>query len=152
MRVFAGLLMVVALGVVGCGESEEVKLTQQKRDFVTQKLRDPLTVQFKDEKLTDKGWLCGQINSKNAYGAYVGFTRFAVRSDDDAWIEGQGYVGKGSQSSERTLEVLDAQIQVMKQLVETRKANPQFVPPSDGEIEDMAEAQRFSDNWQKYCS
>ena len=69
-------------------------LIQSKRGHAVQNLRDPATVQFKNEQLTSLGWLCGEMNGKNAYGAYTGFKRFVSRSYDDAYIEGSGYAGK----------------------------------------------------------
>ncbi len=52
------------------------------------KLRDPSTAQFTEltayrtgEKLT----LCGQINAKNAFGAYVGAAPFII-SDDGIFV------------------------------------------------------------------
>ena len=143
-------IFLAAIVLTACGDS---KLTQQKREFVTQQMRDPGTVQFKDEKLTKQGWLCGQVNSKNAFGAYVGFKRFAARNHDDAWIEGVGYAGKpGADSADRTFEAMDVQIRVLGEILEAKKANPGFLNPSDAQIKSMVEAELFEDRWKKHCA
>lgn len=45
---------------------------------LTDTLKDPSSAQFRDLFLSGKAMpvLCGEINSKNSYGAYVGFSRF----------------------------------------------------------------------------
>jgi hypothetical protein len=146
-------LFMAAIVLTACGDSEKSKLTEQKREFVTQRMLDPGTAQFKDEKLTKQGWLCGRMNSKNAFGAYVGFKRFAARNHDDAWIEGVGYAGKpGAHSTDQTFEAMDAQIRVLGEILEAKKANPGFVRPSDAQIESMAEIELFEDRWKKHCA
>lgn len=47
-------------------------------DTVGATLKDPFTAHF--IFVADKGlsFVCGQVNSKNSYGAYTGFKRFAV--------------------------------------------------------------------------
>lgn len=146
-------LFLGAVVLTACSDSENSKLAQQKREFVVQQMLDPSTAQFKDEKLTKQGWLCGQINSKNAFGAYVGFKRFAARNFDDAWIEGLGYAGKpGADSTAHLLEAMDAQIRVLGEILEATKANPGFVSPSDVQIESMVETELFADRWKKHCA
>lgn len=45
-------------------------------------LRDPSSAQFRNVEKIDQPEggvaVCGEINGKNAYGGYAGFTRFAV--------------------------------------------------------------------------
>lgn len=44
---------------------------------VAARMRDPASVQFKDVSVsTTGGRVCGSVNAKNGYGAYVGFTPF----------------------------------------------------------------------------
>lgn len=129
------------------------KLIAQKRAHVVQQLRDPATVQFKDERLTKQGWLCGELNGQNAYGAYVGFKRFASLADDRAWIDGSGYAGKpGAQSTAQIIQGLDAQIAASERLLKSRKENPDLPVPSKQEIQDAAAREVFAEIWQKYCT
>ncbi len=47
-------------------------------------MRDPVSTQFRNLRHVPK-WLliCGEINAKNAFGGYVGFTPFSYYTDDD---------------------------------------------------------------------
>ena len=129
------------------------KLIEQKRAFVTEQMRDPATVQFKDEILSKRNWLCGQMNSKNAYGAYVGFKRFAVFDYDNAWIEGFGYAGKpDAQSTKHIIEMVQAQIKVSERVLVAVTADPKAPTPSKREVEAMAELELFDERWKKNCT
>lgn len=50
-------------------------------------LKDPESAQFRDEYIMGRN-LCGQVNSKNSYGAYAGFTRFISSREGFAVLEG----------------------------------------------------------------
>jgi hypothetical protein len=39
-------------------------------------LRDPQSAQFRNIKANDKHVFCGEVNSKNGFGGYGGFTKF----------------------------------------------------------------------------
>ena len=42
-------------------------------------LNDPESAQIRDVKISKvTGWICGQINSKNKMGGYVGFKAFRI--------------------------------------------------------------------------
>lgn len=45
------------------------------KDYVGRQMRDPSSVQFRDEFVVADA-VCGEVNGKNAYGAYVGFKHF----------------------------------------------------------------------------
>lgn len=70
-----GVAGLVAVLLTGCGESEG-------RRIAAAGLRDPSSAQFRDvatTRLASGGVaVCGEINGKNAYGAYEGFQRFVV--------------------------------------------------------------------------
>lgn len=54
---------------------------------VARDMRDPGSVQFRDVTRGFEGRVCGEVNAKNAMGAYVGFRRFV-------WSEREGvYLG-----------------------------------------------------------
>ena len=54
---------------------EFIRVAKQR---ITSGLKDPSSVQWQDLYLSQRHTLalCGQINAKNSYGAYVGFKRF----------------------------------------------------------------------------
>lgn len=126
-----------------------------KRGHAVAQLRDPDSVQFRNERLTDGGWLCGEMNGKNAYGAYTGFKRFMAMGAYDAWIEGSGYVGQKRHAigqSELITESLRAEIEVL----DARKEQwDKGVPPpdlTDGGIKEIADKRLFSQKWDKHCA
>lgn len=131
------------------------KVIQAKRGYAMQQMRDPDTVQFRGERLTQGGWLCGELNGKNGYGAYTGFKRFMSFGYDDAWIEGSGYVGKEKPILERSNQVsekLDAEIAVLsahKQLLDQGIAKERLTKE---QIRDQADQYLFTQRWQKHCS
>lgn len=46
------------------------------RNGVAQQLKDPSSAQFQNVSINDNNGMCGEINGKNAFGAYVGFDKF----------------------------------------------------------------------------
>lgn len=75
----------LAVSILGCGPSEK-ELKNAKIEMLQSKVRDtfsdPTSTQFRNTKLlSGEKVLCGEVNSKNAYGGYVGFQGFAVNSD-----------------------------------------------------------------------
>lgn len=77
------IVLVLALLVAGCDQ----KISAAK-ESVRSKLFDPDSAQFRNVRIVD-GTVCGEVNGKNRYGAYVGFTPFyyvpdwSVIADDD---------------------------------------------------------------------
>jgi len=66
------LLVVVALSLTACrGE----KPADPALEVVAYDLKDPESAKYRELYSTEER-LCGQINSKNSYGGYVGFRRF----------------------------------------------------------------------------
>ena len=63
--IFGGCLV---LGLVGCSGVEK-----ETEELVRESLKDPDSAQFKNVK----GY-CGEVNSKNSYGGYVGFNKFYI--------------------------------------------------------------------------
>lgn len=68
-------------------------LVAKAKKSISRDLKDPDAAKFRDigiyKSTTGKGGVsvCGEINAKNSYGAYVGFRKFLV-SDDIAIIDG----------------------------------------------------------------
>ena len=60
------------------------EVIQQITDTIAEKLRDPSSVQVRNIRLVqnDEGkFFCGEVNGKNAYGAYAGFNTFRTLSE-----------------------------------------------------------------------
>lgn len=52
--------------------------TQKAKDLVAATMKDPSSVQFREVERGAAGYVCGEINAKNEYGAYGGFRGFMV--------------------------------------------------------------------------
>lgn len=73
----------ILLGISGFAYSQAAPKVNENllRKEMTQ-LKDPESAQFRDVKFKNAGdpesWhMCGYVNAKNAFGGYVGFTRFS---------------------------------------------------------------------------
>lgn len=78
------ILLAAMLALIGCESSEEkkAKLDQQVLDFINTALKkdliDPSSLQVRDLQ----GY-CGEANSKNRLGGYVGFKKFIVLNENE---------------------------------------------------------------------
>lgn len=75
--VVCATLMVGACQWVPGSDQNKIEAAQQR---VANELRDPASAQFRNSRIKD-GWVCGEVNGKNGYGAYSGFQRFVVGPD-----------------------------------------------------------------------
>lgn len=91
LAVFAIMLaMCVVLAVILSGPSsmgwiDYVGLQKKVQNDVAAQLRDPSSAQFRNVHRYGST-ICGEVNGKNGYGAYVGFVRFmgtTISSDID---------------------------------------------------------------------
>lgn len=92
------LMVLAGLALAGCGKSD----IDRAREAVAEQLTDPSSAQFRNEWSKKDGWVCGEVNSKNAMGGYVGFKRYTV-----IWKDGGGqtvsFEGEGESSLDRAL-------------------------------------------------
>ncbi|MNN54682.1 hypothetical protein D3C81_1695120 [compost metagenome] len=80
----------LALGLVvlfGCGEQspeqkaasdaamKEIRLQRMAREFVSGSVKDPSSAEFRNQVGP-----CGEVNSKNSFGAFSGYQRFIAGS------------------------------------------------------------------------
>lgn len=73
--------------LTGCdkAKSAEELLIESAQKVVAAKLIDPQSVQFRNIKGSERAeMVCGELNSKNSLGGYVGFQRFMVVGNVDA--------------------------------------------------------------------
>lgn len=94
------LIMVLALfSLVGCkpGADKAVELGQKE---VASSMRDPDSAKFRYVRFVQKdeaadgavvGYVCGQVNAKNAFGAYAGFAPFEMELS----MKSKGFFSKG---------------------------------------------------------
>lgn len=71
--------------VDGSGEDLPDSVRQEIFELVTDSFRDPLSSQFRRMQRGAKpNVYCGEVNTRNMYGAYVGFKPFVVTLEPDA--------------------------------------------------------------------
>lgn len=97
-------LALLAIALAGCGDSD----IDRARAAVSEKLSDPSSAQFRNERSKEGGWVCGEVNAKNAFGGYIGFKRYTVIWKDaggqDVAIEGDNETSLDRALCERKIE------------------------------------------------
>lgn len=95
MQKLIGMIPVFLL-LAACGQSEaekarsaaamkEIRYQRVAREFVTGVLKDPNSAEFRNQR-----GFCGEVNSKNSFGGYVGFKRFIAASKEMVVLEKDG--------------------------------------------------------------
>lgn len=80
--------------------------------YIASKLLDPSSAQFRNLK-RNGGSLCGEVNGKNRFGAYVGFQTFFASLDGDiGMVEPQASLLDATQpgSTERTMRLMELDV------------------------------------------
>lgn len=80
-KILAALLLTVATVAIAKDYSRFVAETKQA---LTRNFKDPSAAQYRNLAVySDDGELalCGEVNAKNGFGAYIGFTPFAASPD-----------------------------------------------------------------------
>ncbi len=69
-------IALLAISISACEDSTEKEI----KEYVASQLKDPKSTEFRNVKLKKNSIagsvMCGELNSKNSYGAYAGFKRF----------------------------------------------------------------------------
>ncbi|MDO9277661.1 MAG: hypothetical protein Q7U05_03740 [Polaromonas sp.] len=164
MRKIIVFVSIVVVGLAAGGvlyaikDRAEQKVVDGLRSNVNAQMKDPGSTQFRNEKIVN-GLMCGEINSKNGYGAYAGFKRFISRSPSYAYIEGFGYVGEEIEHSripethEQIIERVDIATSVLRDQNALAKAHGSgFVSMSNSETEAEMARRLFKVRWDRACS
>jgi hypothetical protein len=57
---------------------------REAKEILERDLRDPEATHYKDVFVSKTGDVCGRMNTKNAFGGYVGYVDFVVRAEGGA--------------------------------------------------------------------
>jgi len=90
------LMLPAFLLMAACGQSDakkaesaaamaEIRNQRVAREFVGGVLKDPGSAEFRNQH-----GLCGEVNSKNSFGGYVGFRRFIAATKEMVVFENDG--------------------------------------------------------------
>ncbi len=125
------------------------------RAVINDGLKDPASTQYRNEKLIPEGWLCGELNSKNGSGGYIGFKKYIVSTVGEAYLEEHGYVGKAEDIHGNTKRVIE-QLEVETKIIEERNAlrestGLQLEKLSEYERSDEAKRRIFNKKWKEIC-
>jgi hypothetical protein len=128
------------------------------RKLIAAQLRDSDSTRFRNDVLHPWGWLCGELNSKNAGGGYVGFRRFVSGGrPGDYYLEGEGEISPRelADDTRSMIAVLDEQAKLTREYIELRRSNPTFPVPPEYEIRRQAHARylksSFDAQWRDHC-
>jgi hypothetical protein len=95
------IYLALVAAISGCGQDPPPSPEKDSRfktaaSFV---FKDPASLQFQDTSNNDQVF-CGQVNAKNAFGAYVGFRLFVFdKKANQLWVEDTDETeGKGFQN------------------------------------------------------
>lgn len=82
------LLMLCGL-MAACGKSaaqkkqeDDAALISLGEKYVKEKVLSPATAQFRNQFIGKQGSPCGEVNAKDAFGAYIGFQRYIAVARD----------------------------------------------------------------------
>ena len=162
MRKIIVICSIIAAGLAASGglyamkASAEQKIVDGLRSNVSAQMKDPSSTQFRNEKIKD-GMMCGEINSKNSYGSYVGFKRFITSSPNYAYIEGIGYVGAKDEmilSGARSvvMQRLDVEIKILDAQLLIHKNGGKFKQLTAAEMEKAVDEKLFVERWSEVCT
>jgi hypothetical protein len=88
------------LFLTSCGPMPDDIAKQKVQDKVSYDLIDPSSAQFRNVAVVG-GWVCGEVNAKNRFGAYVGFKPFY-----GAYIDGAEAIGHIYDSEDNVSEAV----------------------------------------------
>lgn len=159
-HIAAAAVIVCVAAIAGTWLSwDAIHTIPQKRAFLTVNLKDPEATQFRNERLHKNGWLCGELNSKDGYGAYSGFRKFMVKGVNEAYLEKEGYAGsfEGLYATNArmdieimALELQNVRLQAISKMQSLGVAT-YLGPVSKAEAYERAVSQYFSQKWEVHC-
>ena len=125
----------------------------EKRALVIVDLKDPSSVQFRNERMSKSEWLCGEINSKNSYGAYTGFKRFIAFDSNDAYLEDIGSVGTGESRFYKDRMGSNRLRKIAREIEILNYRNTNGTAPPFGSLTDEDfHRELFEEQWKSICS
>lgn len=77
------------LALVGCSPSSEQPLIEDRfaglEEAVKAELRDPTSAMFRNIRSDKPPFVCGEVNSKNGFGGYAGWSAFHALRSGGRW-------------------------------------------------------------------
>jgi hypothetical protein len=133
------LIAATALCLAACGNGAS---NAEQRVQITYDLKDPETVQFRNERRGKGDTLCGEINAKNSIGEYIGFKRYILVESSTRYL--QDAEPPTTQSAENIKAILGA-----LNAVQAEHRNKNLSGP---ELDRLVSERFFEDKWRALCS
>lgn len=83
-KIISFLVIVMMLSSQSVAASLNVK--EKAKMKVRELLKDPYSAKFENLIIGKDGFVCGSVNSKNSYGAYVGATLFVSNGEEFTYL------------------------------------------------------------------
>lgn len=160
--IIAVVLIGVAIGAAFLYEQQEtLHEIAAKRAPLLASLKDADSAKFRNEhSVSGTPYLCGEVNSKNTMGAYVGFTRYisypsgyAIKGYSiESFDANAASASEAIQSVIKTVEFKNMELRkVIENAKTARKAGLNYQIPNDQEIQERANLDAFQDLWNQHC-
>ena len=123
------------------------------RQPVRDLMKDPDSTQFRAETLESDGWLCGELNSKNEYGAYTGFKKFMSNKKGGKIFLQDMSLNEIStrESTDDYLARLNKEIKILQRENESREKSGPIIRFSQRELDAIVAQEIFNDKWRDNC-
>lgn len=158
-KILAGMFLVAAVVSAGLYFKKASKYDEYRAQ-INNAVKDPGSTEFKNEKTSPNGIYCAEVNSKNLYGAFVGFQRVMAKVDVRYGGESYGYVffereglkGSGPDAQTFSSKILIDTLQGERKAREQELAGGYKATQSENEYREAAERKVFEEEWSLNCS
>lgn len=92
-------ILAIPIGIfMGYNEYREPTTEEKAMSYVKNRLKDPYSAQFRNQR-----GFCGEVNAKNAMGAYTGYKRYVASSDYAVYFETDSQIDTSENRVEQVL-------------------------------------------------
>lgn len=146
-----GLVTIAIVALFGCSSKFDGGVAPKIHAPLLSSLKDPESAQFRNERLTASGALCGEVNSKNSFGGYLGFKHYILAGPGANYIEDAGVLGiwSAKDTQLRDQEETAIRLHILKYNDENRGLP--LAMPSDAERREFANKKFFEAKWANLC-
>lgn len=145
-----GFSLLTSMWLIGCGQEGQL-ITEATAAF-SKRLKDPSSLQLRNMIAADNQTLCGEFNSKNANGGYVGFTTFIYSRgvvpyafDRDTGFVSQNFILNPEpdifqalcNKSEHDEKIKSTKIMILKNAISIAEGGYNLCPAETQDVEDF---------------
>lgn len=152
LKVLILIAAATSAGVLWFKYDDWIKIPRARQP-VRDLMKDPDSTKFRAESLESDGWLCGELNSKNEYGAYVGFKRFMSNKKGGKFFIDDMQLNEliNDGSSAEVLYRLRKESEILQREIESRKSGSTIINFSQRERDKIVAGEIFKDKWRDNC-